>query len=265
MKKFFKTLALSILVIFFLGNTVITISNGVSLRLIMNAQIYILELQDFYNEINTERNKLLEGKLKQSLEEVQAKEEKPSFTYIQSMVVRILNIIDEKSGDGAIGTGTIVKITEDYTYILTNNHVAPKGSKFILVEKDLKRYTAEVVKNGVARDLSLIRIVGKIKGAVAIKGLRKIKEQDKVYSVGMYLGEYNIYTEGTVAGWRGDSRLLNMPCLYGCSGSGVFDKDGYMVAIVYAVSQYTMFGGVDTAEAICVPYIGILTFLEEIL
>ena len=56
-----------------------------------------------------------------------------------------------------------------------------------------------------------------------------------------------------------------MPCLYGCSGSGVFDKDGYMVAVVFAGTKYTPFGAFDTAKSICVPYIGILTFLEVIL
>ena len=80
----------------------------------------------------------------------------------------------------------------------------------------------------------------------------------------MYLGLYNIYAEGNVAGWWEISRLMNMPCLNGCSGSGIFDKDGYMVAVVFAVAKYNLFG-FDTAKAICVPYIGIKVFLEEIL
>jgi hypothetical protein len=52
--------------------------------------------------------------------------------------------------------------------------------------------------------------------------------------------------------------------LNGCSGSGVLMTKGEMVAVVFAGTAYNIFG-FDTAKAICVPYIGIITFLEEIL
>lgn len=211
------------------------------------------------NKINKTNDKIFNLK-----NEIFANNKKPSYEYLKSVTVRVLHMVDEENDKYGTGTGSVVKITEDFTYILTNRHVAPIDSGTIYVERDNKRYKAEVLKNGVIRDLSLIRVTGKIQGTTVIKGLAKTKEQDKVYSVGMYLGYYNIYTEGTVAGWEEDDRLMNLPCLYGCSGSGVFDKDGNMVAVVFAGNGYN-FMGFDTAKAICVPYIGIYTFLEGIL
>ena len=265
MKKFLKITAMIALIVLLIGNTYVNVRNRQATALLMRGQSLVLSFVEYYNEMNAERNNLLEEKLNKELKNVAPKEEKPSFEYIQSVTVRILNIIDKETNKGSVGTGTIVKITEDFTYILTNKHVAPKGSNLLYVIKNEKKYKAEVLKNGLIRDLSLIRIVGKIPDTNVVKGFSKTKEQNKVYSVGMYLGAYDIYTEGTVAGWKADSRLMNLPCLFGCSGSGVFDKDGNMVAVVFAGSVYSMFGGFDTAKAICVPYIGIVAFLEEIL
>lgn len=229
-------------------------------------QYATLKYIDYLNEANAFRNALLERKIQRTA--TVQKETKPSYEKLKAVTVRMKCYLDETLTKGWVGTGTIVKVTEDFTYVLTNKHVAPKNSKYLYIIKNGKQYKAEVLKVGVTRDLSLVRMVGKIPNTSVIKGLKKVKEQDKVYSVGMYLGFQDIYTEGTVAGWWGrdaESRLMNMPCLNGCSGSGVFDKDGNLVAVVYAGSVYNMFGGFDTAKAICVPFIAIYTFLEEIL
>lgn len=212
------------------------------------------------NKINKTNEKIFKVKT-----EILENNKKPSYEYLKSVTVRVLHMVDEENDKYGTGTGSVIKITEDFTYILTNRHVAPIESGTIYVVKNKKRYKAEVLKNGVIRDLSLIRVTGKIPGTDVIKGLSKIKEQKKVYSVGMYLGLYDIYTEGTVAGWEDEDRLMNMPCLNGCSGSGVFDKNGNLTAVVFAGNLYNRLGGFDTAKAICVPYIGIYAFLEEIL
>jgi len=261
MKKFLKITFIAVCVFLVGINIHLNIQNYRAVTTLIGNQALSLQLQTYFNELNAERNRILEAKLEEKRSDVV---NKPTFEYLKSLTVRVLNIIDEETGRGSIGTGTIVKVTDDYTYILTNRHVAPIESNLIYVVKDEKRYEATVLKNGVTRDLSLIRIVGKIPNTSVIKGLAEVKEQDKIYSVGMYMGLQDIYTEGTVAGWTGDSRLMNMPALFGCSGSGIFNGDGELVAVLYAGTAYNMFG-FDTAKAICVPFIGIYAFLEEIL
>jgi len=264
MKKILKLTLIICVSFLFTINIYVNMQNFIGVTALIENQSIVVGLQSYFNEINAERNRLLEEKII-TIASKEVKGSKPTFEYLKSVTVRVLNIMDVKTGRGSIGTGTIVKVTDDYTYILTNRHVAPIGSTLIYVEKNAKKYKAEVLKNGFSRDLSLIRINGRIPHTSVIKGLKEAKEQDKVYSVGMYMGMYNMYTEGTVSGWNdNNSQVMNMPCLFGCSGSGIFNSDGELVAVLYAGTAYSMFG-FDTAKAICVPYIGVYAFLEEIL
>ena len=264
MKKILKAIFIGLIIGAVFINVYFCRENHKSITDMIKNQALIVQLQSYFNEINSERNRLIEYQVDNKLDKVE--ENKPSFEYLKSLTVRMSNIT-HKNGKKmvAIGTGSIVKVTEDFTYILTNRHVAPIDAQNIYIEKDGKRYKGRVIKNGITRDLSLVRMIGKIPNTGVVKGLRKIKEQDKVYSVGMYFGYQDIYTEGTVGGWTPHgSRLINMSAIYGCSGSGVYDSDGYLVAVVYAVTAYNYFG-IDTTKALCVPFIGIYTFLEEIL
>ena len=264
MKKILKATIIELIIGAVFINVYFSRENYKTITNVIQNQGLILQLQGYFNEINAERNKLMENQVDSKLDKVE--ENKPSFEYLKSLTVRMTNVM-YKNGKkmASTGTGSIVKVTEDFTYILTNKHVAPIDAKQIFIEKDGKKYKGRVIKNGVTRDLSLVRMVGKIPNTGVVKGLRKVKEQDKIYSVGMYFGFQDIYTEGTVAGWTPNgSRLVNMPAIYGCSGSGVYDSEGYLVAVVYAVTAYNYFG-IDSAKAWCVPFIGIYTFLEEIL
>ena len=190
----------------------------------------------------------------------------PSYTQLSNMTVRLEH--HSIDGSGWIGTGSIVKITEDYTYILTNKHVAPMGKVMWVIEGD-KEYKATVLMNSEYADLSLVQVLGKIPNKVAISKIDSIYVTDRVYSVGMYKGLDFIHTQGTVAGvYEEDlgfnSIIVNMPCAGGCSGSGVFDKDGDLVAVVYA-GFYNGFSSVDTAKSICIPGYIVKIFLEGIL
>jgi len=262
MKRFLKVAFITCIIALIGFNVFVNVQNYKAVTTLIQNQGMFLSLQNYFNELNADRNRILEDKMEETKV---VKVTKPSFEELKSVTVRMLNIIDPATGKGSVGTGTIVKVTEDYTYVLTNRHVAPMDAQHIYIQKDGKRYKGRVLKNGVTRDLSLVRMVGQIPNTSVVKGFRKVNEQDKIYSVGMYFGFQDIYAEGTVAGWTPNgSRLINMPSLYGCSGSGIFDSEGYLVAVLYAGTAYSPFG-MDTAKAWCVPYIGIMAFLEEIL
>lgn len=255
MKNFLKIITVGLCIILLSSNLFVNIINYAAITTIIQTQALVLQLQVYFNELNVERNL----QVKTTVQDIT---KKPSFEYLKSVTVRVLEIM--WSDKGGTGTGTIVKVTEDYTYVLTNKHMAPTVDSVVLVQKDNVLYKTEIVKIGIARDLALLRIEGQIPNTNVVKGFAKAYEQDKVYSVGMYLGLQDIYTEGTVAGWEDESQLMNMPSLNGCSGSGIFDQDGNLVAVLFAGNAYNFFAQ-DTAKAICVPFIGVYAFLEEYL
>jgi len=194
----------------------------------------------------------------------------PSYELLSNMTVRLEHRYVDYFGDNVawVGTGSIVKITDDYTYILTNKHVAPIGKDMTVIDGK-KEYPGTVIKNCEYFDLSLVQVFGKIPNKVAVEKIDSVYPQDIVYSVGMYRGLNYIYTEGSVAGEYIDdegneSVVANMPCAGGCSGSGVFDKDGDLVAVIYAGFLDGYFA-MDNAKSICVPSYAIEIFLEEIL
>jgi len=175
-----------------------------------------------------------------------------SYDYLKSVTVRIIQKTEEVT---FIGTGSIVKITDDYTYILTNKHVAPMKNRdnIYVIDEYLNKIKAEVCSNSAIVDLSLIRVKGLIENKQAITSIQSLKHSDKVYSVGMYLGYYYIYTEGTLAGFdRNDNYIMNLPGSGGCSGSGIFNSSGDLVAVIFAASYIHYPYQTETAKMICI-------------
>ena len=143
MKKLFKNILLGIVIGAIFGNVYLCRENYKAVTSIIQSQGLMIQLQTYFNEINCDRNKLLEEKVDQKLDKVE--DNKPSFEYLKSVTVRILNVIDEESGQASVGTGSIIKVTEDYTYILTNKHVAPIDSTLLYVKKDGKKYCLTIL------------------------------------------------------------------------------------------------------------------------
>ena len=197
---------------------------------------------------------------------------KPSYETLKANTVyiiqekRVKNIILGR----AVGTGVVVKKEGNTSYILTNKHVCSeenRGSCFVEVLKygdfiKIPLIFIKQAKNG--RDMSLWKTDEKLPNKTPIKGLREAFPQDKVYSVGNYLGYRSIYTEGTFAGYEEDCAVVNMPCVYGCSGSAVFDKDAYLVGLVFATNKISPYQ-VDTTKTIIVPYEIVMLFLEGLI
>lgn len=192
-----------------------------------------------------------------SIEEVSIK---PSYDYLKSVTVRIHQYADEGT---FVGTGTIVDITSEYTYILTNKHVAPieNSDRIFVVDEEKQEHKAEVLSNSDFVDLSLIRINTKLNAKIKIKGISKVKESEKIYSVGMYLANYYIYTEGTFAGYDAYTNMIgNLPGAGGCSGSGVFNRHGKLVGVIFAGNYISMFQ-VETSKLLIIDIWDVERFL----
>lgn len=176
--------------------------------------------------------------------------------------------IDENT-DCWIGTGGVIKITDTETYILTNNHVAGKGIENVslFVENEDEKVKAEVVKYHIYVDMAVIKVPVVLKNKKAIKGITKANISDEIYLVGHPLGVKNVYSYGVVAGYEGVSLLLQIPCIYGNSGSIVINKNGYVVGLVFALEAYEGVFGLPKARithALAVDSVSIKSFLKEL-
>lgn len=235
---------------------------------------YFIPLYNANLERSNQAMQILYEHIYRTQEELIEYQKKPSYDYLRSVTVYISTIETtqkrrKKKVTGYTGTGVIIKLTEDYTYILTNNHIAreSKDKKTIDIyidESYIEKRKAEIVAKHPNLDLAIIKITGKLRDKQAIKGYAIARPQDKVFMVGHYLSIPYIYSEGAYAGYTSaSSALMDMSGAPGNSGSGVFDKDGNLVAVLYAaffVNKYQ----VDTAKVICVNGYQIQEFVAHV-
>lgn len=228
--------------------------------------IFILDIYEdlMYNTYPTETNiKIIE-------------EVKPSYSYLKSITVYITGSIPSetledgtiKLGSSWIGTGSIIKIDKNYTYILTNAHVAgsKKESVVLFVDNGLQKIEAEIVafhRNTDVIDLAVIKVKGKLKNKQAVKGFSIAYPQDKLYLVGNHLGRKYIYGEGVFAGYQDIYDIVQIPVLFGNSGSAVCNKDGELAGVIFAINGVGFFD-VDCAHGISIPGLSIQLFLQKL-
>jgi len=169
------------------------------------------------------------------------------------------------------GTGVVIKTGYNETYILTNNHVSGKGEKdvklYVENDKTHKLVKAVIVAQHKTVDAAVIKIYTTLPGKKAITGIATANVQDPVYVVGNPLGVRDVYSEGVVAGYEDTSMLLQMPCIYGNSGSGVFNQEGKLVGLVFALEMYHGFLGIPEARithSLVVDSVSIRTFLKDL-
>jgi len=196
---------------------------------------------------------------------------KPTYKQLKSHTVFITGIVPDRKyedymierGRSWVGTGFVFKVSDKYTWIITNKHVAgifanKKGNTTELYIGDSKkeRVSARIVRFHPKYDIALLMVHGKLEGKRQVKGLSTAKPQDKVYVVGHHLGRPYIYGEGVFAGYQKSGTLtydvIQVPVLFGNSGSAVFDQNGYVVSLIFAVNGVNMFW-VDGAHGLAVP------------
>ena len=216
--------------------------------------------------------------------------DKPDYEYLRSVSVYIqgcsrecIGGIDEESygyGKGVQlvdacydtecwgGSGSVIAEKEGYTYILTNAHVAGRGKDNIklFIKNDLRQTPAELVKCDKILDMAVLKVKGTLRGKSPMKGIGYAVPGDKVYIVGNHLGREAFYGEGVMAGYDDAYSVFQLPIAPGNSGSGIFDEDGNMVAIAFAVN--VMGGGwvqhPVLTHALAIDSLSIEIFLEDL-
>lgn len=210
---------------------------------------------------------------------------KPSYEVLKNRTVYVVGctnkelpketktryLLGEEESDGFCwsGTASIIKITDTETYLLSNNHVFGKGEEnvHIYIENGQSKIEAKVVAYHPSFDVAVAKISGKLIGKTAMNKISSVNIQDSVYVVGNPLGVKYVYSEGLLAGEEESSLLFQLPCIYGSSGSAIWDSNGNLVGLVYALEMYQGFMGIPEARithTLAVDSIIIKSFLEEL-
>jgi S1-C subfamily serine protease len=137
----------------------------------------------------------------------------------------------------------------------------------LFVENDNSKVRAEVVKYNDYVDAAIIKVQGTLKDKKPITKIGTVNISDPIYIVGNPLHNKMIYTEGIVAGFAGISMLLQAPCIYGSSGSGVFNAKGELVGLVYALQAYPGWMGIPEVQithSLVVDTTSIKVFLKDL-
>ena len=99
-----------------------------------------------------------------------------------------------------LGSGIIVRRTDNEVYVLTNNHVIGNADKITVTLYDGREYQAELVGDDENRDLALIRFQTSENVPVATLGdSRNVQVGDLVFAVGNPLGFASTITSGIVS------------------------------------------------------------------
>lgn len=200
---------------------------------------------------------------------VKQQEQKPAYEYMKSMIVYLIEQSEKDAEHGSIGTGTVIKVTDKETFILTNKHVCDwaEGSVCYVYQDKVKYHITLVKKYEVDHDMQIVKTSKVVPNKQAIKGVKDVNEQDRVFMVGNNNGNSFMYSEGTVSGFlRGTGDLLvGMPSGPGNSGSGIFTSDGYLAGLLYAGQVFEIDNGLslDTSHGICVPSTVLRLFLSD--
>jgi serine protease Do len=152
----------------------------------------------------------------------------------------------ESAGEAQVGSGCIV--SED-GYIITNDHVvrnAHTGERncvtvYVKIGEDVKEYEGKIIGNDLVTDIAVVKIEAKGLTHVTVGNSDDVKVGDKLFSISNPLGEQGLVqsmAQGICSGknrsvFRNTDSIQTDAATYpGCSGGGIFDATGKLVAVI---------------------------------
>lgn len=183
----------------------------------------------------------------------------PRVRELQQAVVSI-------EADGRRGTG--FNIHPD-GIIVTNYHVIAGSSSITVRFPGALPHLGEVLVGIPQVDLALLSVEGGNLPALelAVEGL---KREDTVLMIGNPLGLSSVVSEGTVEGfvmlrdWEEPVLMIKGPVYRGSSGSPVFNREGLVVAVIFATLQQQGPAGQEDIIGLAVPAAELMALLEGI-
>lgn len=163
------------------------------------------------------------------------------------------------------GTGFSVLYKNGLTYILTNKHVceARPNATFTISTIERVSYKASIFSIDPLSDLCVLKTELYVPPVKMEK--YNVNMAEEVFVIGAPEGHFPTFVQGRASYFvkvnepdMKIAQLINAPITHGNSGSPIFDEDGKVVGIIYAVSpQFNMI-------AYAVPMITIRNFLFNI-
>lgn len=151
----------------------------------------------------------------------------------------------------SVGSGFIVDITHEGSYVMTASHVCwedPSGyiegtevtSKMQVETLDGREYDATVLKHDPNIDACLMYVEHLVAGIEkVILATNKPREGDRVFNIASPYGIHykNVVPifEGRYAGQRGDRAFYTFPAAPGSSGSMILNDKGELVGLLHSV------------------------------
>lgn len=165
------------------------------------------------------------------------------------------------------GSGVIFGVKENYTYIVTNNHVVEGAESVRVRTVDGVEYQAVLMGTDWISDIAVLQIEAKgLKPATLAKSAGLVKGQEVVV-IGNPLGSLGgSVTDGVLSGLERTIKIEGVPMTLlqvsaavnpGNSGGGLFDMNGNLIGVVNAKSygeQVDNIGfaiPIDEAYAVC--------------
>lgn len=141
------------------------------------------------------------------------------------------------------GSGSGVVIGES-GYIITNQHVVDGGSHVIVMFGDSESLVGEVVYEDAGFDLAIVKVDSALI-PVEIGGSEFLEAGDRVVSISSPFGYMETISEGVVCGLRRIPihdyfvYFTSLHAYPGSSGGSVFNDDGKLVGVIFAVDGRT--------------------------
>jgi serine protease Do len=168
-----------------------------------------------------------------------------------------LDIIDEYQKSIVVvetggGKGTGFSISED-GYILTNDHVIEGASHLWISYPEDGMFKGEIIAKYPNLDLALLKVDGTGFPYLSLAKETLFTPNEHIYFIGNPLNFSGIANEGKILGYTSSSDLdidvlmIDAPIYKGNSGSPVINKEGQVIAVIYATSYRDPYGKVGLA------------------
>jgi S1-C subfamily serine protease len=190
---------------------------------------------------------------------------RPSYEDLKSHCVYIRGEVD---GTKWLGTGFVIANDRNSATIVTNAHVAggdQSATTKLTIENGDTFVEATFVAKHPSEDIAILYVDRGLTGKTAISGFAYPSISEPVFIVGHHLGKKYTYGEGVWAGYAPGCGIVQIPALYGNSGSAVYNAAGKVVGIVFAIEVYSEAGDVDTTHACVIDSITLVNFINKII
>ncbi len=162
-------------------------------------------------------------------ETYQAQKDVAMAQYLETVTVSIMS-----SGRGTgICSGTIIKETDNMTYVLTAKHC-------VSVAEDVRVESNKVklIMTSATDDIAVLCVDGQIPNKdVATIGIFDLKIGETAYHLS-YPNFTNYYKSGKMFRYNHDWQFLRFKAIGGCSGGGIFNSDGELVGVLWGGFNY---------------------------